>query len=405
MSLVPVSAAVPNCLNVQVRRNGQASLGLSVRSLGYLLAATVCCALDVGYWLTTKSDPQPWEMVMALGVVAAVPLVHRFPRAAGAASLAFVLWGSLAANASASTTFLVVIPLADWISRDWWKGAAGGFIAYWITNLIGTSRPDLEPAALTLISLLAISLGLAMRGGVRAREEARLRVEAAQAEGRAQADEVRGEIALMLHDSVATDLTRVLTLARVLRPQLHESAQVALAKEIEESATDSMNSLRALVGSLRQTPSSSSDATSAGAADLVPPTERWGRVLATRGISLSTRGITWQEARLAVGDSEWELAAIAVQESLVNIVKYAKAGSEASLELSLDQDSLVVELVSRTADEQPDQGGALSGGQGLNGLATRASALGGELVAGDLNGRWLVALTVPRRTDPHGSTT
>lgn len=377
--------------------------GLGARAVAYLLAAVVCGAIDVQYWLTTDSAVQPWEVVVALGVVASVPLVHRFPRAAGAVSLGFVLWGSLDDNASASATFLAVIPLAEWMSRAWWRTTACALVVYWVANLAGTSRPDTEPSALMLITLLAVSLGLALRGGASARQEARLRVEAAQAEGRAQAAEVRSEIALMLHDSVATDLTRVLTLARVLRPQLQDGAQVALEREIEESATDSMKSLRVLVGSLRQGPGASSGASWAGTADAPEPTERWERVLETRGISLSTRGVTWQEARLAVGDSEWELVCVAVQEALVNIVKYAQAGSEALLDLTLEADFLVVELASQTAGERPDHVSLVSGGQGLDGLATRASALGGALVAGELNGRWLVSLTLPRRVEPQGS--
>ncbi|HEU5420561.1 MAG TPA: histidine kinase [Streptosporangiaceae bacterium] len=80
-----------------------------------------------------------------------------------------------------------------------------------------------------------------------------------------------------------------------------------------------------------------------------------------------------------------------VQEGLTNALKYSADGT-ASLGLSLGQDILGISL-SNPADGR----GAASAGRGLDGIAERATTLGGSYQAGTQDARWTLLVSLPVR--------
>lgn len=80
-----------------------------------------------------------------------------------------------------------------------------------------------------------------------------------------------------------------------------------------------------------------------------------------------------------------------VQEGLTNALKYSADGT-ASLSLSLGQDILGISL-SNPADGR----GAASAGRGLDGIAERATTLGGSYQAGTQDARWTLLVSLPVR--------
>lgn len=80
-----------------------------------------------------------------------------------------------------------------------------------------------------------------------------------------------------------------------------------------------------------------------------------------------------------------------VQEGLTNALKYSADGT-ASVSLSLGQDILGISL-SNPADGR----GAASAGRGLDGIAERATTLGGSYQAGTQDARWTLLVSLPVR--------
>jgi len=81
-----------------------------------------------------------------------------------------------------------------------------------------------------------------------------------------------------------------------------------------------------------------------------------------------------------------------VQESLTNVAKH-QPGASARVHLALDEGPHLRISNDLAAPVRP-----VDGGSGLKGMAARAELFGGLFTAGEQEGRWVVEITVPRRT-------
>jgi signal transduction histidine kinase len=85
-----------------------------------------------------------------------------------------------------------------------------------------------------------------------------------------------------------------------------------------------------------------------------------------------------------------------VQESLSNAVKHAP-GAEVHLRVAVTADALEIRVVNPVVGHAPRHA---SGGHGLRGMAERAHLLGGSAVAGNGDGTWKVAASIPWELTP-----
>jgi signal transduction histidine kinase len=246
----------------------------------------------------------------------------------------------------------------------------------------------------------------------------------------------RVRIARELHDGVAHHISGVGIHAAAARRSLDRNPDKAKEslQVIESSTRETVDELRALVYTLRDTGSSmhgsssahghtSADADGSTAANTADPA---GADTATQGnpglgdlpeliesarrFGLSVEFSTIGSVRDLTPITEMSIYRV-VQESLTNCSRYAGTGAEVSVRLRYGTTELEVEV----SDSRPDSGSAgarsrIEGeglGLGIVGMRERMSALGGSLEAGPKSrGGWLVRARIPypRRTAEAGQT-
>jgi len=205
---------------------------------------------------------------------------------------------------------------------------------------------------------------------------------AARAEAAAMAE--RARIARELHDVLAHTLsglavqleaTGLLARSTGADPQLVE--QLARSRHL---AREGMAGARRAVSALR--------------GDALPGPALLVRLVAdTRAavdvpVELSVRG----EPRSLAPEAGLTVYRVA-QEALTNVAKHAGRGAEVVVEVTWGPQEVVLRVRDRGGDGVP--AGLPSGGFGLSGMAERAALLGGELVAGPVEGGFEVLLRLP----------
>ena len=86
-----------------------------------------------------------------------------------------------------------------------------------------------------------------------------------------------------------------------------------------------------------------------------------------------------------------------LQESLTNVLRHAVSGTEATVSLRYEPDSVTITI----ANDGCMPGGSPGTGNGLRGMRERAAAVGGELEAGPgPDGGFLVTAKLPRQAAP-----
>lgn len=200
----------------------------------------------------------------------------------------------------------------------------------------------------------------------------------------AAAREERHRIARDVHDLVAHSLTVVVLhvggARRVLR--LDPDAAEAALTEAERVSRESLDAIRGVVGLLRE--------------DGEPH---------RLSLDLERLVTTYRSAGLPVavridGDPEsLPLAARValyrvVQEALANVARHSAPGTAVSVELVIDDESVVARITNDDAGI-PARPASGPGGFGLLGLQEQAASLGGELVSGRLGDAWVVECRLP----------
>jgi signal transduction histidine kinase len=181
--------------------------------------------------------------------------------------------------------------------------------------------------------------------------------------------EERLRISRELHDVVAHTVTAIGVQARVLADSIDEHPEHARAAldAIRAAIGEAMSQLRATVGVLRHDRGE----------PLAPTPSLAGLdgLIETAGGDVSVTMRVDGEPRPLPPTVDLTAYRI-IQESLTNVVRHANA-TEATVMLCYQPDVLVVEVT----DNGDGRGGASTGGHGLLGMAERAQAIGGRLVA------------------------
>ncbi|WP_433478755.1 sensor histidine kinase [Spirillospora sp. CA-142024] len=373
----------------------------------------------------TLSPPPPAAYFIAVVSCAVLPLRHRAPLAAMAATTA---GGVLVAPLGLLMTPLIVAPAV--------------ITAY--TLAVRTERRTVSAVTLTSAALLVAATPLfgdfswkdaSRMGAVAAfpliagvlghstqnrraylaavEERARRAEQSRDSEARRRVAEERVRIARELHDLVAHQITLANAQATVadhlfdVRP---EQTRKSL-KELVETTGDALDELRATVGLLRQSGEAAAPAEPAPGLSRLPTLiESFRRA----GLEVSVR----QEGTARPLPPGLDLTAYRiVQEALTNVTKHAGTGS-ARVRLAWNRDRVTITVAddgggARTAPTASTGASASTApdrppGYGLIGMRERATAVGGHLSAGRRpEGGFLVSTELPlppargttRRTD------
>lgn len=259
------------------------------------------------------------------------------------------------------------------------RAAIGTWSVGFLLVLWASSRFNTETAAqnLTLVSLLSVAaaaIGLAVRATRRARrrvgEEERLT--AAERARREQLED-RARIARELHDVVAHHMSVISVQAATAEyrlPELRADVRDEF-RSIGGQARQSLTEMRRLLGVLRGENEAAETAPQ-------PDLDRLPELVE----SVRRAGI---EVSLAVDVGEPPSAAVAltgyrvVQEALSNVVRYAP-GAATAVTVATTATALLVDVRNEPPPATPDTT-VTGGGYGLTGMRERVVLLGGELTA------------------------
>lgn len=301
------------------------------------------------------------------------------------AELAFVMTYSVVALSPIGTDLAFVVLgiyliTILWIVRSWLVGA---YLIFFLTHIAQFSSsffsaPSLLSVALGLLIVTLVGFGLRWQNS---RMNEALELARSSEEKAIQATaQVRSELACLLHDTIAKDLSRISLVAQDLAqtPQWQPDKLEALAK----NASDASRRIRPVILNLNSTERSN-------IRDTIVLTTR---MLSTRAICLETN---IGEVDLRLTAQQELLAGLVVREGCTNILKYAPAGSQASLVIS-DDDAVVSITLSNIVVSNPQTD--LIGGFGLENLRNRLEQVGGEISYFASGGRWILYATIPPST-------
>jgi signal transduction histidine kinase len=251
--------------------------------------------------------------------------------------------------------------------------------------LVRTAEEVWAAAFWDALSLLALAVGLAVRGVRRSREADRLLAEAHQRQEAAVVQE-RQRIARDLHDVIAHHVSVSVVQAVAAQGVLgaEDGAAATPLRRIEASSREAMRELRRMLGVLREDTSDPVPDASPqpGLADLAVLLE----AVEAAGLRASLQ-VDAGHLPEAIGLTVYRL----VQESLTNVLKHAQATRvDVTVELVGDAVTVVV--------RDDGTGGPSAGapGYGLTGMRERVEVFGGRLEAGrDRRGGWVVRAELP----------
>ncbi|OLF19655.1 sensor histidine kinase [Actinophytocola xanthii] len=359
------------------------------RNIASDVFALVLAVLDV--WLVIPEDAPGYSLWLSGAAVAAMVLRRHVPFVAVLVTVPGFLtgWSQLAAMLALGT-------LAK--RRGWnWQLVVGSvlvFLCYFIR------WPLDEFAALTwrehvlhviwgvIVAGMPVAIGLLITARrelsrrIRELATSREREKALYAETVRAAE--RTKLAREMHDVVSHQVTLIAMQAGALQVAAPDESSRTAATTIRELSTQTLEELRNLVGVLR-----SGDAAESGQ----PGLDELGDLVRNfRSESVPVAlDVTAEPSTLPRPVSHAVYRT--VQEALTNVRKHA-SGARASVRVTAQRDTLVVEVRNGRANDRPP---ALpSGGHGLIGLRERAGLLGGTFSAGPTaEGGFRVSATYP----------
>jgi signal transduction histidine kinase len=260
-----------------------------------------------------------------------------------------------------------------------WVVLLVGYPAFmWLPYLIG--REPRPPSVIGAVSVAAWLLVLGAAAEIvrirreRATEAARMHAE----EARRRASEERLRIARELHDVLAHNISLINVQAGValhLIDDRPEQARTALAA-IKQASKEALGELRSVLSILRQIDETPPRAPAPSVARLDGLVSR----ASAAGLQVRTE-VSGTPRSLPAGV---DLAAFRiVQEALTNVARHAGPAT-ATIRVGYGERDLTVQVEDN--GNGAGQGGTSGGGNGIPGMRERASALGGELEAGPLEG-------------------
>ncbi|MEU5399601.1 histidine kinase [Streptomyces sp. NPDC005963] len=371
------------------------------RTAGELVLAVVIALVAAG--IEDLVGTRTFLLVLsAVGVAVLSLLRRRLP------TLVLIITGAVAGLVAGFSLLLMVVA---WSAGRRIVGAGRALVAFTIayvlfvgSSLVGawSENMPLTTVLLTTLYFLATAVvpALASRYWSQRRtllhalqeRNAQLLWERQMVAGQARLLE-RQRIAQDMHDSLGHQLALISVHAGALEvdPELTERQREGVGV-LRTASVAAMHELREVVGILRD-----------GVHAPTEPVDESGRaVRGTAGIEglVEAARAAGNTVKLRTKGEPRPLAAAAdhaayriVQEALTNAYKHAP-GAPITVELRYEPDSLVVEIVSAVAPQEPEE--VVSGGQGLTGLRERARLVGGMVHAGALDdGGFRVAGVLP----------
>lgn len=380
------------------------------RRIVFVVVALVMFGGQVLFLLPEVPDILPAALEI-LPVAASLALTGWFPGIGGAL---FSVGMALCLMFPASPTPPTLLPLgvyaiiADWVSRRWYLQAAAILVVVEGANAATSGTPEADLLGVVLALPLAVLAGLGLqwnrariasldRAAQSAREEA-ARTEAS----------LRRDLVVDLHDTVATDLTRLTVLADTLRSPSTPRGTLAAddAATLDSLAAlsrDALVHLRVLLDRANADPHASTPApTSAPApapstlADIVADART---ILEGRGLSVETDVHAPDPAPSAtLTPSQIAVASRVLREGAMNALKFSSAASIVRMSVDQHADALTLTLTNQV-DPAPtpsaDADTVISSGIGLPSLADKVEAIGGTIHYGAVNDMWVLSAFLP----------
>jgi signal transduction histidine kinase len=347
--------------------------------------------------LLLREDRTWWPLLLAVSLVIALTLLWRRAHPLAAAAVAFgtmLAWDVARIFVIDATNLLtiaglLVLPYALFRWGSGREAAVGlGILLGWlpvthVADPTASAQAGLPASEVVTVVggygffLFSAALGASIRFHAHARirdiEQAKLRQ--------------RNELARELHDAVGHHVSAIAIQAQAGRALAASNPDRALAtlETIEESASRTLEEMRAMVGLLRDG-AEPDFAPPPGLADieqLARGVGGWPRVDVQVAGNLS--GLS-----LGLGVALYRIA----QESVTNAMRHARDATRVTVQVA-DEDEQVRLTVRDDGAAGPT--GHTPAGYGLVGMAERASLLGGTLQAGpDPDGGWTVSALLPK---------
>jgi signal transduction histidine kinase len=348
-----------------------------------LLAVATALVAVASVTVSTEPNSRPPD-VLAFGLAASLGgillLRRRWPLPVLAVSVAVLQAYHVLRYPAIGMTLLAVAFYTVAVRGQMGWGLVIG-VAVLVYEFLWRAVVDPEPLLEVVVSglwpttmiIAVLLLGDAVRSRRALAVETAERLAAAEREREREAErrvaEERLRISRELHDVVAHTVTAIGVQARVLADSIDEHPEHARAAldAIRAAIGEAMSQLRATVGVLRRD----------GGEPLapIPSLAGLGGLIEAAGGDVSVTTRVDGEPRPLPPTVDLTAYRI-IQESLTNVVRHANA-TEAAVTLCYRPDVLVVEVT----DNGDGRSGASTGGHGLVGMAERARAIGGRLVA------------------------
>lgn len=391
----PDPPAVWRLRSLQERRAGYATLGVATLAL--------CVANVVGGIAT------PGQLVLAVPVVAPLPLAARYPMLAWRMGwLALLLaplvpahwWGGWPWGPGQICALLGAFCLAGIRQQRpelWWMWALT-LIPWWLW--LAADVPDLNGPAAATIVFAATAIAVDSIGS-------RLRAQRALADQTERAEEERARRAVLeertriareLHDVVAHHLSLIAVRAETAPYRLSGLPDPAQAEfgSLSEVAREALTEMRRLLGVLRHDQPAEL-APQPGLADL-PSLVDTARQ-AGLSIELSVQ-VSLHQVPSGIGICAYRI----VQESLSNASQHAP-GAAVTVSVGHDSGAIVLQVANGPGGPADPFGNEQGPGYGLTGMRERVALLGGSLAVGPSPDGGFVVTAVLPLGDPAGQPT
>lgn len=326
-------------------------------------------------------DPAHYGLTLVLGTAMCVGVALLGPRPL-LGGMVCILFSGLDIILDTNVTFPslgIYIVVTDWVAHRWFARAAAILLLNSVLVLIHNHF------SLVTLTSSVMSVGISVAFGLTLLW-AQDRVRAARVEARA---EITRDLSAELHDTVARDLTRIIVTAEQIA---FESGPSPETQQIQACAREALASTRSIIDGRPERARNES---------FHSVITKCSRMLEMRLIQLNTdvpENILDNLPRMVK-----ETIILAVKEGAANILKYAAADSDADLIIANEYSSgRILLTLSNTYEEDSRPHSLLAGQFGLKNLEARAEVLGGQVMYGALNGKWILTLDLPA-TEPAGN--
>jgi len=302
---------------------------------------------------------------------------------------------------NSSLMFLGIFAVAaDWISRDWWLAAVLALLIPQTTQLAASDQLMADSRGVVLGSSIAIVGGFLLRHFEhRAHLQEQRRAAAEQERATAEEEriaaeealelavqaqkEIRQDLAATLHDTLAADLVRIALSSHSLATTIDNSEVAETARELENASRSTLQHLRAVIATTKVQHIKGPEPTIASVI------KECSLMLSRRNIKISSKFPENLDARCST-DLKKNIALI-IQESSMNILKYGKADSGASISIETSGEAAIdIMIANECTTEHIEDHGEISSGFGLENLSNRIINTGGFLEASRRGDRWVL---------------